>query len=94
MTRAVMQLWEESEKNGSVRPSGCSLHPDVESRDKYVKSMYSNRDKIPEYYERAIGEPIDVMLINNLLRNAKTVKLMRQEMNNLLNMEEILPLDI
>jgi hypothetical protein len=89
MIRAVLQLWEESEKNNN-RPCGCSIHSDLQSRDKYLKSIYSGRNKVPEYYERAIGEPIDVLLKSNLIKGLETVKLMRHEMNNLLNLNEIL----
>jgi hypothetical protein len=89
LTKAVLQLWEESERGVGARPSGATLHIDVNSREKYIKRIYSNRDKVPEYYEKAIGEPVDVLLKNNLLKNSDVTKLMRHELNNLLNMNEI-----
>ena len=60
MKKVYLQYWEESERGWGIRPDGCSFHLTLGDRDKYVKSVYENRDgdSIPDEYDRVVGEPI------------------------------------
>lgn len=92
MTKAVLQLWVERERGYESRPNGASIHKDEKSRKEYIEKIYSDRnvDDVPNTYECVIGEPIDVLLKNNLLGDSKTIIIKRHEFNNLLDFNEIL----
>lgn len=94
MKKVILQLWEESERDGVIQPDGCSLHFDEKSLTKFTSEFYSNRtdDDIPEFYERVIGGPIEVEVTENLyniISEMKSVRIQQYEMNNLLGLKEI-----
>jgi hypothetical protein len=94
MKKVILQIWEES-TGGQCRADGCSLHIDIINRNKFVDSVYNNRQEkdIPESYERIVGLPIEVFVTDdlfNLIFKDKTVRLMTHQMNNLLTMEDII----
>jgi len=95
MNRIVLQLWEESERIHGVRPDGCSMHIDIDSRDSYVSSIYSSRDpyNVPDEYERTLGGPI-VAYVNDsmfdVICSDKSIRVGQNQMNNLIEMEDII----
>jgi hypothetical protein len=93
MKRVILQLWEESENDNSVQPDGCSIHINEKSLSDFTNSIYSDRsDEIPSCYERVVGSPIEVDVVENIyniLEKMKTIRLQQYEMNNLINLNEI-----
>jgi hypothetical protein len=94
MKKAILQLWEETERDGVIQPDGCSLHFDKIALTQFTSDIYSNRteDVVPEVYERVIGEPIEVSVtesIYNIISEMKSVRIQQYEMNNLLGLKEI-----
>jgi hypothetical protein len=94
MKKVILQLWEETEKNSGIQPDGCSLHIDEKSLSDYTDGVYSIRDtnKVPDIFERLIGRPIEVEVIDNIfnvVEKMKSVRLQQYEMNNLINLKEI-----
>ena len=89
----VLQLWEESFEDGSIRSDGCSLHIDKSNRDSYINSFYETRDEtIPKVYERVIGEECIVEVKDDILELVKkevNIRLSEIELNNLTNLKEI-----
>lgn len=94
MKKVFLQHWEESERGWGIRPDGCSLHYSLEDRKKYVDSIYKYRDttSIPYEYERICGEPIEVSIKEELYNSIKngTLRLMRHEMHNLIQLKEMI----
>ena len=94
MNKVYLQIWEESISNEVTRPDGCSLHIDLESNQKYLKSIYEFREnlKIPNEYDSAVGEPIQVLVNDNvfeLIKIEKTIRLLQNELRNLIDLKEI-----
>jgi hypothetical protein len=90
----ILQLWEESIKGKTSRPDGCSIHIDLDARLDYINTEYELRQSnvIPDEYEMAVGEPIEVHVtdnIYNLLKEAKSIRLLQTELRNLINLKEI-----
>lgn len=96
MKFAILQLWEESNKDNTVVSSGATLHTNLLNRNIYIDNVYLIRDEnnIPEYYDKAIGEPVEVMLPDNLYNSIMNnyMKLQQNELNNLIELEEIIVL--
>lgn len=95
MNKVYLQIWEESISNEGIRPDGCSLHINLESNQKYLKSIYEFREnlKIPNDYDSAVGEPIEVLVndtVYNLVKSDKTIRLLQNEFNNLIQLKDIL----
>jgi hypothetical protein len=95
MNKVYLQIWEESISNEGTRPDGCSLHIDLESSKSYLRSIYEFREnmKIPDEYDSAVGEPIQVLVNNNvfeLIKIEKTIRLLQNEFNNLIQLKDIL----
>jgi len=95
MNKVVLQLWEESNTKVGFLCDGCSLHIDLEERNKYISSIYSERDgnNVPNQYDRIVGEDVDVFVddkIYNLIVLEKSVKLNEAAFQNLLKFEEII----
>lgn len=91
----ILQLWEESIKGKSSRPDGCSIHIDLDSRLDYINTEYELRKSnvIPDEYEVAIGSPIKVSVTNNIynvLKDAKSIRLLQNELRNLIDLKEII----
>lgn len=98
MNKVYLQIWEESISNEGTRPDGCSLHIDLESNQKYLKSIYEFREnlKIPNDYDSTVGEPVEVLVNNtlyNLIKTDKTIRLLQNEFNNLIQLKDIIPND-
>lgn len=95
MNKAVLQVWEESNKIEGIRQDGCSIHIDDKSRNMYVDSVYRGRndENLPDSYERIVGNPVEVEVSDTLfafIERDKSIRLRSYEMNNLLKMEEII----
>ena len=93
MNKVYLQIWEESDFDWGIRPDGCSLHLSIMDRNIYIDSIYSKRDpEIPKEYERIIGEPVEVSINDQLfkfLEKSGSLRLMENELNNLLSLEEL-----
>jgi hypothetical protein len=90
----ILQLWEESIKGKGSRPDGCSIHIDLEARLDYINREYELRQSnvIPDEYEVAVGAPIEVNVtdnIYNILKEAKSIRLLQTELRNLVELKEI-----
>lgn len=95
MNKVYLQIWEESISNEGTRPDGCSLHIDLESNQKYLKSIYEFREnlKIPNDYDSAVGEPVEVLVndtVYKLIKIDKTIRLLQNEFNNLIQLNNII----
>jgi len=95
MNKVYLQIWEESIINEGTRPYGCSLHIDLESNKRYLRSIYEFREnmRIPNEYDTAVGEPIEVLVNDNvfeLIKIEKTIRLLQNEFNNLIQLKDIL----
>lgn len=99
MKKAILQLWEESEKDLGVIEGGCSLHLSQEGLREFITSFYSERsedDNIPQLYEKTLGAPNKVIVseaIYNMVLERGSVRLAQNELNNLLELGEIKPYD-
>lgn len=98
MEKVILQLWEES-SNGDIQPDGCSLHIDNKSHNEFTSDLYLSRicKDLPESFERAIGNPIEVSVtkeIFEILKKNQSVRIQQYEMNNLLNLNEIIADDL
>jgi hypothetical protein len=90
----ILQLWEESIKGKGSRPDGCSIHIDLEARLDYINREYELRQSnvIPDEYEVAVGAPIEVNVtdnIYNIIKEAKSIRLLQTELRNLVELKEI-----
>ena len=90
----ILQLWEESIKGKGSRPDGCSIHIDLEARLDYINTGYELRQSnvIPDEYEVTVGAPIEVYVtdnIYNILKEAKSIRLLQTELRNLVNLKEM-----
>ena len=90
----ILQLWEESIKGKGSRPDGCSIHIDSDARLDYINREYELRQSnvIPDEYEVAVGVPIEVNVtdnIYNILKEAKSIRLLQTELRNLVELKEI-----
>jgi hypothetical protein len=95
MNKVVLQLWEESERGFESRPDGCSIHIDIENRNKYIKSIYDLRigKEVPEVYERVVGSEVEAFIDDELFKKLnieKSLRLIEPELNNLIKFEEII----
>jgi hypothetical protein len=94
MNRCVFQLWEESEKGWGIRPDGCSIHLDEQELKRYISKIYQSRtDVVPDEYERVVGSNVDCFISDTLydrLLEKGTLRLLENEKNNLVSMEEII----
>lgn len=94
--KAYLQYWEESERNWGVRPDGCSLHINLDSHVIYVDDIYRDRtfhQHVPNEYDRIVGEPIEVEILDSLyqeLTEKKTIRLTQVETNNLIKFGTII----
>jgi len=94
MKKVYLQYWEESERGWGVRPDGCSLHLTLEEHKKYVNKIYEGRDthsEVPYEYDRICGEPLEVLIKDNLFNEIKdgTLRLWQYELGNLIKLEEL-----
>ena len=90
----ILQLWEESIKEKGSRPDGCSIHIDLEARLHYINTEYELRQSniTPDEYEIAVGKPIEVFVtdnIYNIIKEAKSIRLLQTELRNLIELKEI-----
>ena len=91
MNKCLFQFWEESNIDGNIYPSGCSLHLDIDAYQTHIK-----RDKdyeLPSAYERFFMDPIECFISDSIfenLKNTKSNRLKENEKNNLITLEEII----
>jgi hypothetical protein len=91
----ILQYWEESERGWGLRPDGCSLHIDARSHEDYVDMIYRDRTfyhSVPQEYDRIVGNPVKVIVIESLYERVltkKTIRLSEVETNNLIKLKEI-----
>jgi hypothetical protein len=95
MNKVILQLWEESNTKEGFLSDGCSLHISLEERNKYISSIYSERDgnNIPNQYDRTVGEDVEVFVddkIYSMISSDKTIKLNEAAFQNLIKFEEII----
>jgi hypothetical protein len=95
MNKVFLQLWEESNTKEGFLSDGCSLHINLKERNEYVDSVYKDRDItiVPNYYDRIVGETIDVYVedrLFNMIEKEKSVKIDEASFQNLLKFEEII----
>lgn len=94
MNEAILQIWEESTLNDCIRQDGCSIHLNSDLRNKYINSHYLDiDDEVPDSYERAVGESCEAIVNGNLyhiLKEQGSIRLMQNELNNLLSMDDII----
>lgn len=99
MKKAILQLWEESDKDLGVIEGGCSVHSSGENLREFITSFYSERgedDSIPQLYEKTLGAPNKVLVseaIYNMVLDQGSVRLAQNQLNNLLELGEIKPYD-
>lgn len=95
MKKVLLQYWEESIKNSSVRPDGCSLHLTKNDRNLFVKGVYDSRQDqlVPMEYDMVVGDPIEVevseSIYNEIIRNGNSLRLMQHSLSNLKALEEV-----
>ena len=95
MNKVILQLWEESNTKEGFLSDGCSLHISLEERNKYISSIYSERDgnNVPNQYDRTVGEDVEVFVddkIYSMISSDKTIKLNEAAFQNLMKFEEII----
>ncbi len=93
--QVVIQLWEESEKDWGVRPSGCTLHTNMIECRNYISKIYSERNKgeVPNEYDKICGEPLYVQVDNNLYSRVHkdlNVTIPQYAFSNLLRLDSII----
>jgi hypothetical protein len=93
MSELILQIWEESTL-GDVIQDGCSLHLNEESRKRYINDYYSTiGNDIPKIYERAVGDPTEVIVseaLYDITKESGSVRLMQNELNNLFSIGDII----
>lgn len=95
MNQVLLQIWEESELNCSIKPDGCSLHFNEICHKNYINSVLDKRidcENVPEIYESFVGEPVYAFVndvIYSIVQRDKNIRLSEPEMNNLLGLKEI-----
>lgn len=94
MNKVILQLWEESTINEEPISDGCSIHIDLQERDKFVDDIYEKRKgmKVPKTYVRIVGSPIEAFIETALftkLIKEKNIRLKQNELNNLVYFEEL-----
>jgi hypothetical protein len=93
MSELILQIWEESTL-GDVIQDGCSLHLNEESRKRYINDYYSTiGNDIPNIYERAVGDPTEVIVseaLYDITKESGSVRLMQNELNNLFSIGDII----
>jgi hypothetical protein len=87
MQKVLIQLWETLNE-GLINSDGCSLHIDVDNRNKYLKENKNN-------IERPVGiySEIDVnSTIFKLVDKKRSIRLSEIEFNNLIGLGDIIPI--
>jgi hypothetical protein len=94
MNKCVFQFWEESDKNKGVTPDGCSIHIDLDERERFLNDFYNRlSNKVPNEYERILGKEIYCFVSDEIydrLVEKKSIKLLEVEKNNLISLQEII----
>lgn len=96
MNKCYLQRWEESGRLWGLRPFGCTLHRTLDDCNKFTSEFYVIRQSdsmIPDEYEKVIGDPFECFVSDDLYRIIEkdlNVRLMENEMNNLIVLNEIL----
>lgn len=95
MNRVIFQFWENSIDGFDVISDGCSLHVDLDERNRWIENAYSGRDfnNIPDEYDRIVGGVLVAFIEDDLFKkvqNFKTVRLSQNQLNNLISMDEMI----
>jgi len=93
MKKVFLQYWEESERGWGVRPDGCSLHVTMVDHNKYVSSIYSDRDpeNVPHEYDRTCGSVITALVSETLYNEIDngSLRLSQISLSNCRKLQEI-----
>lgn len=94
MNKVFLQVWVESAP-GKIERDGCSIHLERKDRLEYLKKEYAGRNPsyIPDTYEMALGDAIEVFIGDNLyeiLSNDKSLRIEETSLRNLLKLDEII----
>lgn len=92
MNKCIFQFWEQSNINGDVYSSGCSLHIDIKSYKKYISNIRRGL-YVPILYDRIFMDPIECFIDDSLfvkLKEQKNLRLQENEKNNLISLEELI----
>ena len=95
MNKVFLQYWEESERGFGTRPDGASLYIDDNAHKIYLEKIYKNRDfnNIPHEYDRTVGIPIHVEVVDdlfNIILEKKILRLWQTELSNLIKLKSII----
>ncbi len=95
MNKVFLQLWEESNKKEGFLSDGCSLHLDLEERNRYISNIYSKRDtsSVPDEYDRTVGVESVVYVTDSIfemIKKDKSVKISETAFQNLIKFEDII----
>ena len=94
MNKYILQFWEESIRDFGIIPDGCSLHVDLDEHKSFLKSFYNKRDgDVPDEYDRIFGDEMVCFISDSLyekLLEKNSIRLLENEKNNLISMEEII----
>ena len=95
MNKVFLQLWEESNKKEGFLSDGCSIHLDLEERNRYISNIYSKRDNtlVPDEYDRTVGDESIVYVtdtIFEMIKKDKSVKISETAFQNLIKFEDII----
>lgn len=92
MNKCIFQFWEQSNVNGDIYPSGCSLHINFKSYIEYIKNI-TRDNTVPILYDRIFMDPIECFVDDILfdkLKEQKNIRLKENEKNNLISLEELI----
>jgi hypothetical protein len=94
MNKVYLQYWEESESGWGVRPDGCSLHIELVHHMAFINKIYESRDlnNIPYEYDRVVGNPIQVIVSDDIFNQIKkngNLRLSQVSFSNLRKLNEI-----
>ncbi len=91
MNKCLFQFWEQSNIDGNIYPSGCSLHLDIDAYQMYITREEST--ELPNSYDRFFMNPIECFISDSIfekLNTFKSIRLKENEKNNLITLEEII----
>lgn len=94
MNRVILQYWEQTIRNDGVFNDGCSIHTNIDERNKYIYKIYRNRENyIPDEYIRIVGDGVEAFIdddVYGLVRKHNSIKLSDVEFRNLIKFDKIL----
>jgi len=93
MNKVFLQVWVESMPD-KIERDGCSIHLEYKDRLDFLRKEYEGRDSsnIPNCYEMALGDVIEVFVEDNLFKLLlvdKSIRIEETSLRNLLSLDEI-----